>query len=203
MNLNDFWRRVVQYKVLLNISLFQIFSKRCFCKRVVSFSQMPLAWKGYLLLIILQNCCLTKILQGIIKLAPAREIHPLDPQPHRHSMLVPRVCAPRVTRCRLGKYWWRDFFRKRLRVVDSELAIQSLISFCCLYLGQIGCQGDGLSRQPIVGVHMLSMTHREAAIFDDAYTVPTPCLLLPAPAHMWPTRVEEDLINSFMPQFPH
>ena len=38
---------------------------------------------------------------------------------------------------------------------------------------------DGLSRQPILGVHMLSMTHREAAIFDDACTVPTPCLLLP------------------------
>ena len=46
--------------------------------------------------------------------------------------------------------------------------------------GQIGCQGDGPSRQPILGVHMLSMTHREAAIFDDACTVPTPCLLLPA-----------------------
>ena len=96
-------------------------------------------------------------------------------------MLVPRVCVPQGTRCRLGKYWRRDFFRKRLRVVDSELAIQSLISFRCLYLGQIGCQGDGLSRQPILGVHMLSMTHREAAIFDDACTVPTPCLLLPAP----------------------
>ena len=94
-------------------------------------------------------------------------------------MLVPRVCAPRVTGCRLGKYWRRDFFRKRLRVVDSELAIQSLISFRCLYLGQIGCQGDGLSRQPILGVHMLSMTHREAAIFDDACKVPTPCILLP------------------------
>ena len=26
---------------------------------------------------------------------------------------------------------------------------------------------------------MLSITHREAAIFDDASTVPTPCLLLP------------------------
>ena len=23
-------------------------------------------------------------------------------------MLVPRVCAPRVTRCSLGKYWSRD-----------------------------------------------------------------------------------------------
>ena len=41
-----------------------------------------------------------------------REIHPLDPQPHRHSMLVPRVCAPRVTRCSLRKYWSRDFFQK-------------------------------------------------------------------------------------------
>ena len=109
---------------------------------------------------------------------PERYI-PLICNPNRHSMLVPRVCAPRVTRCRLGKYWWPDFFRKRLRVVDSELAIQSLISFRCLYLGQIGRQGDGLSRQPILGVHMLSMTHREAAIFDDACTVPTPCLLLP------------------------
>ena len=27
---------------------------------------------------------------------PSREIHTLDPQPNRHSMLVPRVCAPRV-----------------------------------------------------------------------------------------------------------
>ena len=41
----------------------------------------------------------------------SREIHPLDTQPHRHSMLVPRVCAPRVTRCSLGKYWSRDWFR--------------------------------------------------------------------------------------------
>ena len=40
-----------------------------------------------------------------------REIHPLDPQPHRHSMLVPtRVCVPRVTQCSLGKYWSRDWF---------------------------------------------------------------------------------------------
>ena len=27
-------------------------------------------------------------------------------------MLVPRVCAPRVTRCSLGKYWSLDFFQK-------------------------------------------------------------------------------------------
>ena len=43
----------------------------------------------------------------------SREIHPLDPQPHRHSMLVPRVCAPRVTRGSLGKHWSRDFFPRR------------------------------------------------------------------------------------------
>ena len=41
-----------------------------------------------------------------------REIHPLDPQPHRHSMRVPRVCAPRVMRCSLGKYWSRDVFQQ-------------------------------------------------------------------------------------------
>ena len=47
------------------------------------------------------------------------------------------------------------FFRKRLRVVDRELAIQSLISFRCLYLGQIGCQGDGVSRQPGWGTQVI------------------------------------------------
>ena len=41
----------------------------------------------------------------------ARETHPLDPQPHRHSMLVPTVCAPPVTRCSLGEYWSCDWFR--------------------------------------------------------------------------------------------
>ena len=44
-----------------------------------------------------------KVLTNFVTLT--REIHPLDPQPYRHSMLVPRVCAPRVTRCGLGKYW--------------------------------------------------------------------------------------------------
>ena len=42
----------------------------------------------------------------------SREIHNLDPQPHRHGMLAPKPSAPRVTRCRLGKYWSRDFFQK-------------------------------------------------------------------------------------------
>ena len=75
----------------------------------------------------------------------SREIHNLDPQPHRHGMLAPKPSAPRVTRCRLGKYWLR------LRVVARELAIQSLISFRCLYIGQIGCQGEEVSWQPAVG----------------------------------------------------
>ena len=72
------------------------------------------------------------------------------------------------------------FFRKRLRVVDRELAIQSLISFRCLYLGQIGCQGDGVSRQPGWGTQIIYDSIWEAAKFDDACTVPTPCLLLSA-----------------------
>ena len=41
-----------------------------------------------------------------------REIHNLDPQPHRHGMLAPKPSAPRVTRCHLGKYWSHDFFQK-------------------------------------------------------------------------------------------
>ena len=120
--------------------------------------------------------------------APAfREIHPLDPQPHRHSMLVPRVCAPRVTRCRLGKYWWRDFFRKKLAGCWLESRHAQLVSR--QFQSDPGPvtravpELDGLSRQPILGVHMLSMSHREAAIFDDACTVPTPTLLLPAALH--------------------
>ena len=98
------------------------------------------------------------------KYAYTREIHKLDPQPRRYCMLAPRASAPRVTRCTLGKYWSRVFFRKRLRVVDRELAIQSLISFRCLYLGQIGCQGDGVSRQPGWGTQVIYDSIWEAAI---------------------------------------
>ena len=46
-------------------------------------------------------------------------------------MLVPRVCAPQVTRWSLGKYWSRDFLQQRDWVA--------------------GCQGDGVIRQPILG----------------------------------------------------
>ena len=42
-----------------------------------------------------------------------REIHNLDPQPHRHCMLTSTASAPRVTRCSLGKYWSQDIFSER------------------------------------------------------------------------------------------
>ena len=67
-------------------------------------------------------------------LSQTREIHPLDPQPHRHSMLAPRVCAPRVTRWRLGKYWWRDFFRKRLAGCWMESRHAQLVSRLVCYM---------------------------------------------------------------------
>ena len=41
-----------------------------------------------------------------------REIHPLDPQPHRYCMLASTASAPRVTRCSLGLYWSRDLCSK-------------------------------------------------------------------------------------------
>ena len=41
-----------------------------------------------------------------------REIHPLDPQPHRYCMLASTVSAPGVTPCSLGLYWSRDLCSK-------------------------------------------------------------------------------------------
>ena len=73
----------------------------------------------------------------VITTSSTREIHPLDPQPHRHSMLVPTVCAPRFTRCSLGKYWSRDWFRGNFSLTQGLLNQQAA--------------------NP--GVHMLSMTH--------------------------------------------
>ena len=67
----------------------------------------------------------------------AEKYIPLDPQPHRHSMLVPTVCAPRVTRCSLGKYWSRDWFRGNFSLT----------------------QGLWNQQAANPGVHMLSMTH--------------------------------------------
>ena len=52
-------------------------------------------------------------------------------------MLVPRVCAPRVTRCRLGKYWSCDWFRGNFSLT----------------------QGLWNQQAANPGVHRLSMTH--------------------------------------------
>ena len=57
-----------------------------------------------------------------------REIHPLEPQRHRHSMLAPRVCAPRVTRCSLGHVIW-----------SVQLA-------CSILSRSDSCQGGGRQR---------------------------------------------------------
>ena len=62
---------------------------------------------------------------------------PLIRNPTWHSMLVPRVCAPRVTRCSLGKYWSRDWFRGNFSLT----------------------QGLWNQQAANPGVHRLSMTH--------------------------------------------
>ena len=68
--------------------------------------------------------------------ARCREIHPLDLQPNRHSMLVPRVCAPRVTRWSLGRYWSHDLCSKQ------EERLTGWVYRLSSYLGQIGCRGS-------------------------------------------------------------
>ena len=52
-------------------------------------------------------------LRSLILVCCTREIHPLDPQPHRYCMLASTAFAPRVTRCSLGLYWSRDLCSKR------------------------------------------------------------------------------------------
>ena len=91
-------------------------------------------------------------------------------------MLVPRVCAPRVTRCSLGKYWSRDFFQK-----EAESSRQGVGNPEPYLFSLPLSRSDRLPRRwgQQAGVHRLSMTHVwEAAKFDDACTVPYPCLLL-------------------------
>ena len=65
---------------------------------------------------------------GYLWLGASREIHPLEPQRHRHSMLAPRVCAPRVTRWSLGHVIW-----------SVQLA-------CSILSRSDSCQGDGRQR---------------------------------------------------------
>ena len=67
------------------------------------------------------NSSSTSVIPGI------REIHPLDPQPHRYCMLASTASAPRVTRCSLGLYWSRDMCSKHAL---AGLGMSS-------YLGQI------------------------------------------------------------------
>ena len=86
-----------------------------------------------------------------------REIHPLDPQPNRHSMLVPRVCAPRVTRFSLGRYWSRDLCSKQAAErLTGWLGIQTVI---ISRSDRLPRRWDQQAANP--GVHRLSMTHRE------------------------------------------
>ena len=72
-------------------------------------------------------------------------------------MLVPRVCAPRVTRCNLGRYWSRDLCSKQAAErLAGWLGIQTVIL----------SRSDRLPRRwaqqaANPGVHRLSMTHSE------------------------------------------
>ena len=54
----------------------------------------------------------TAVISLACLVAMSREIHPLDPQPHRYFMLASTASAPRVTRCSLGLYWSRDLCSK-------------------------------------------------------------------------------------------
>ena len=72
-------------------------------------------------------------------------------------MLVPRVCAPRVTRLSLGRYWSRDLCSKQAAErLTGWLGIQTVIL----------SRSDRLPRRwaqqaANPGVHRLSMTHSE------------------------------------------
>ena len=56
----------------------------------------------------IQKPLLKKIVRLWTHMHDTREIHPLDPQPHRYCMLASTASAPRITRCSLGLYWSRD-----------------------------------------------------------------------------------------------
>ena len=79
-------------------------------------------------------------------------------------MLASTASAPQVTRCSLGKYWSRDFFSERgwPDTTDGMICAVSMQQRDWLagwgmssYLGQIGCQGDGVSRQPGWGTQVI------------------------------------------------
>ena len=64
------------------------------------------------------------------KFIDTREIHNLDPQPHRYCMLASTASAPRVTRWSLGLYWSHDLCSKHAAERLAGLGMSS-------YLGQI------------------------------------------------------------------
>ena len=78
-----------------------------------------------------------------------REIHPLDPQPHRYCMLASTASAPQVMRCSLGLFWSRDLCSKHalagwgdviLSRSDSERQLNLMIHDQCplpVYFSQI------------------------------------------------------------------
>ena len=69
-------------------------------------------------------------------------------------MLAPKPSAPRVTGSRLGKYWSRDFFQKEAESSGQGVGNPEPYLFSLPLsrsTGQIGCQGDEVSRQPAVG----------------------------------------------------
>ena len=91
-------------------------------------------------------------------------------------MLVPRVCAPRVTRFSLGRYWSHDLCSKQAAErLTGWLGIQTVIL----------SRSDRLPRRwgqqaANPGVHRLSMTHseRQRNLMMHAQCPCTPCLLL-------------------------
>ena len=86
-------------------------------------------------------------------------------------MLASRAPAPRVTRCSIGKYWSRDFFQKEAESSRQGVGISEPYLFS-LPLSR----SDRLQRR--WGQQAARLGEWEAAKFDDACTVPTPCLLL-------------------------
>ena len=86
-----------------------------------------------------------------------REIHPLHSQPNRHSMLVPRVCAPRVTRFSLGRYWSCDLcIKQAAERLTGWLGIHTVI---LSRSDRLPRRWDHQAANP--GVHRLSMAGSE------------------------------------------
>ena len=65
-----------------------------------------------------------------------------------------------------------SLFRRRILSYNKNNGMSVILRNSAFRISKFYCRNPS-------GSHMLSMAHREAAIFDDACTVPTPCLLLP------------------------